>query len=157
MEQNFKGISLPIAVKNSPVDAALAPLETYNDIGSIGEDYRYDGLTVTVKKTDDGKKLPIEYFLYQGTSNNYWKIKKLPPLNTYADMASLPQSYKLYLIGTEVVIKKDENNGNKPSKYWVTAVSTAGVTWERCNMAVDSNGVTISGNDMEESEAVPAE
>lgn len=151
MEQNFNKLTTPIAVSgNHPLDAALAPVESYDQLTAISEEYRYEGMTITIQNDNIG---PIEYFLY----NEAWKIKKLPVLRTFDEMSLLPTDYQQYLVGTEVVIRKDENNDNKLSKYWVSAISRTGVTWERRDISSDKNTITITGNDMEESEAVPAE
>lgn len=151
MEHNFNRLATPIAVGgNHPLDAALSPVESYDQLTAISEEFRYEGMTVTVKDDNIGS---MEYFFY----SEAWKIKKLPVLRTFADMSLLPTDYRQYLIGTEVVIRKDENNDNKPTKYWVSAITRTGVTWERRDISSDENIIAISGNDMEESEAVPAE
>lgn len=139
--------------KNGPLDAALAPVEQVSDLSSIPDNFKYNGMTVTVLKTDDGEKIPIEYFLYNGTTNRNWKIKSITPLNTYSMIkSSLPSDYRYYLVGLKVVVKKDETNDNKMTEYVVSSIDTKNqiVTWERCNNSGEDAAISIEGNDMEQ-------
>ena len=146
MDTNFIGVQKQNAyAAKGPVDAALAPVENLAKLNEIADGFMYDGMTVTVLKTDDGQSVPIEYFLYNGA----WKIKKITPLKSYAVLRdSLPSDYRYYLVGLKAVVRKDETNDNKMTEYQVTNISIKDktVTWEKVS---GSAALTISGDDVE--------
>lgn len=134
--------------KGGPLDASVEPVEQASELSEIDVSARYKGMTVTVLKSVDGKNLPIDYFLYNGTTDNHWKIKNITPLNTYSMIGtSLPSNYRYYLLGLKVFVKKDETNDNKPTEYKVTAIDSTNnvITWERCETVV-----SIDGDDIEQ-------
>lgn len=146
------------------LDKALEPVSSYTDLASVPSKSRYVGMEKVVLNTKDGVNYPMVFYLKNGVRNTNWMIKQIFPLENFNVLDTLTETlleipYNRFSIGLEVTVVADETNDGKPTKYWITAIDTASnkLTWERCNSAVSDSGVTISGNDMEESETVPAE
>lgn len=133
-----------------PVDIASTPVETVEELAAIPNAYRYIGLTVTVMNSvyDEDDELvsqnPVDYWLVGGIQNPFWKVKAGNIVDTKANLLAISPS--ACTIGLEMVVQADETNDNKVTKYWVTAIDGANVTWGRKQYGAQ---VTIEGEDQE--------
>lgn len=133
-----------------PVDIASTPVETVEELAAIPNAYRYIGLTVTVMNSvyDEDDELvsqnPVDYWLVGGIQNPFWKVKAGNIVDTKANLLAISPS--ACTIGLEMVVQADETNDNKVTKYWVTAIDGANVTWDRKQYGAQ---VTIEGEDQE--------
>lgn len=133
-----------------PVDIASTPVETVEELAAIPNMYRYIGLTVTVMNSvyDDDDELvsqnPVDYWLVGGIQNPFWKVKAGNIVDTKANLLAISPS--ACTIGLEMVVQADETNDNKVTKYWVTAIDGANVTWDRKQYGAQ---VTVEGEDQE--------
>ena len=125
-----------------PLDAKMTPADSYEeltDLSRIPVAQRYVGLTVTVLNPT-----PVEYWLVGGRTNASWKIKAGNIVDTKANLLAISSS--ACTVGLEMVVQADETNDNKVTKYWVTAIDGANVTWDRKQYGAQ---VTIEGEDQE--------
>ena len=133
-----------------PVDIASTPVETVEELAAIPNAYRYIGLTVTVMNSvyDEDDELvsqnPVDYWLVGGIQNPFWKVKAGNIVDTKANLLAISPS--ACTIGLEMVVQADETNDNKVTKYWVTAIDGANVTWDRKQYGAQ---VTVEGEDQE--------
>lgn len=148
-----------------PIDKGMETVDRYADLATVDRSCRYIGMAKTVlnKVTEydeeEGEDVvkstyPMEFVLSGSTGNGAWRLSKTSPVKTYKEVESLLTKYnvpsKVFSIGIEIMVEKDETNNNKPTKYRITAVDTSAntVTWERC----DSAAITVEGADMESAE-----
>ena len=132
----------------APVDAALTPVASYNDLKSITSTNRFLGMTVVV--TNSGTtKMPQTYVLSNSTLS--WKLQSGFSVPTYASLSTLV--YNAITLGLEAIVVADETDGGKMNKYWVTAIDTESktVNWER---KVYSTELMIDGDNIEEPEEI---
>lgn len=124
-----------IILNGGYVDGTIGPLANVTDLKKSGGlvSNRFKGLTVTVLAP-----VQMDCWLVNGVADMHWRIKSLAPLATYAALTTATETImanipKMLAIGTEATVTADETNDNKPTKYWVTAVSGTEVTWEKMN------------------------
>ncbi|MBP5725281.1 MAG: hypothetical protein J6X18_17110 [Bacteroidales bacterium] len=125
-----------------PLDAKMTPADSYEeltDLSRIPVAQRYVGLTVTVLNPT-----PVEYWLVGGRTNASWKIKAGNIVDTKANLLAISSS--ACTVGLEMVVQADETNEGKVTKYWVTAIDGANVTWDRKQYGAQ---VTVEGEDQE--------
>lgn len=136
-----------------PLDAKTKPVASVSDLGAVATSDRYEGMVVTV--LNDG--YPIDFQLVGGTKNYNWRVKFA---NIYPTFAKLEETVdyvvnnfktsknpsKAFVVGTEVLIQSDENNGDKLTKYWLVGFNEDGsLKWEQ-----EGNKVTVDGSDIEQ-------
>ena len=129
----------------APLDAKTTPAASYEelkDAARIPIAERYVGLTVTVLSPT-----PVEYWLIGGTRNSNWKIKTGNLIDTKENLLAISPS--ACTLGLEMVVQADESNEGKVTKYWVTAIDGANVTWSRKQYGAS---VTVDGEDLESEE-----
>lgn len=151
MKQNFSELITNLAYgANAPLDAALAPVEKFEDIKEIPSRFRYQGMEVSSLKLSNGTLCRIDYSLNGGTSDYFWRIKSISPLPKFSDISQLPSEYQLYTKGLEITVIDDETNSHKITKYWVTSATSNGVSWGRIENHNSDGGakIEISGNDL---------
>lgn len=115
------------------VDDLVMPYEDLASLKGIESEYRFEGLTVTVKQP-----IMMECWLVGGTMNSNWRVKSIFPIDTYAKLSEITLTIlsainKMINVGTTVVVLSDETNDGKMTEYWATEVNTKEktVTWER--------------------------
>jgi hypothetical protein len=139
------------SAKASPLDAKQTPADVYLDIASgmtrIPRAQRYVGLTVTVLNKDT-TNIPVDYWLVGGTTNANWKVKAGNIVGTKANLLAISPS--ACTVGLEMVVQADETNDGKVTKYWVTEINGANVTWERKVYGGGTATVPVEGEDQEQ-------
>lgn len=63
------------------LDAKMMPVEKVSDLKKILRTQRFEGLTVTVLKDEQGNSNPQDYWLIGGTSDNHWVPKTMSGYN----------------------------------------------------------------------------
>lgn len=127
-----------------PLDAKTTPVDYYDDLKAasrIPVKERYIGLTIVVLNP-----APTEYWLVGGTRNPNWKIKTGNIVPTKNDLLAISAS--ACTVGLEMIVQSDETNENKVTKYWVTAIDGANVTWEQ-KIYGGGASVPVEGEDQE--------
>lgn len=93
-------------------------------------DYRFKGLTVTVKEMSADLKKSADVWLVGGTSDKMWRLKNIAPLTKVSELESIP--YDLCYVGLELNVKD-------VTYQVVTKNTTNGVVWEEKKSGVDSS------------------
>ena len=139
---------------SAPIDAKLAPVESYDALKEINNSYRFLGMTVVVTNSGTGETatyLPQTYVLSSSLSNRGWKLQSGFSVPTYAHLSTL--AYNAITLGLEAFVVADETDGGKMNKYWVTAIdkSSKTVNWERKTYSTE---LMIDGDNIEEPEEI---
>ena len=77
------------------IDAGMS-VNTIADLQSLSRNTLFNGRSVTVLSaivTESGKSIPADFWLSEGKSKSYWKLKTIAPIDEIEQMSNIPSEF----------------------------------------------------------------